>query len=295
MCKPNMYLSEPDPEWVDAIWKLAAFPKTYMKLSGGFSEIAPLPEDRKRRRPIRHMVRVCRAEDVHQHDADMNDDDQPELLAVDDGDVEMEDFREDANVSQPLQGFVDPRDASRDDTMTAQQAEEMMFDGVDYGCEPAYKKARAIIHKHLDQVWKSFGPGRCMFGSDWPVCNMGLKHNEEERGAWGEWADVVEKWVERMDMADEDRAALFGGVAAEVYGISELEWEAGLLDQIKQEDKENVKLKQRWGYTGLRVQEAVDYANAERAERDEDFESLPTRTISPQPYEAYTLDFRLAH
>ncbi|KAI9880779.1 MAG: hypothetical protein M1830_000215 [Pleopsidium flavum] len=51
MCKPNMRIDAWPPteksavfvEWEDRIRRLASFPNTYMKISGAFSEILPLP------------------------------------------------------------------------------------------------------------------------------------------------------------------------------------------------------------------------------------------------------------
>lgn len=136
MCKPKMHDSAVDCIWGNAIKRLACFPGTYVKLSGGFSEIAPLP-------PI-------------------------------------------------------PSDERR----------------------AAYEDAVKIIHMHMDEVWNAFGSARCMFGSDWPVCNVGLgTDGKENTDAWASWTALALQWTKAKNLSDEQTRAFFGGVAAQVYGI----------------------------------------------------------------------------
>lgn len=60
----------------------------------------------------------------------------------------------------------------------------------------------------------TFGPSRLMFGSDWPICTVGV-----EEDPWGRWRDVVEKMCWMATMSDEDRAMIFGGTAKQAYGL----------------------------------------------------------------------------
>jgi len=60
-------------------------------------------------------------------------------------------------------------------------------------------------------VLEVFGPDRVMFGSDWPVCLLA--------GTYADVADSVNELTAHLD--PNERAAIFGGVAARVYGLSE--------------------------------------------------------------------------
>ncbi|QKV95881.1 amidohydrolase family protein [Streptomyces sp. NA02950] len=59
-------------------------------------------------------------------------------------------------------------------------------------------------------VLDAFGPGRVLFGSDWPVCTLAAPYDEvvalAERAA--------------LRLTEDERGALFGGTAAEVYGLA---------------------------------------------------------------------------
>ena len=61
----------------------------------------------------------------------------------------------------------------------------------------------------LDTAAEAFGPGRLMFGSDWPVCLLAARYARV--------AEVVETWAQRLT-ADE-RARVFGGTAVDVYRL----------------------------------------------------------------------------
>lgn len=64
---------------------------------------------------------------------------------------------------------------------------------------------------YLDIVFDAFGVERLMFGSDWPVCTVAADY--------GQAVDLVENYVARR--APHARAAIFGGTAAAVYGVTE--------------------------------------------------------------------------
>jgi L-fuconolactonase len=60
-----------------------------------------------------------------------------------------------------------------------------------------------------DVVIAAFGPERVMFGSDWPVCLLA-----------SDYASVVELTRTLVaDLSEAERAAVFAGTAARVYGI----------------------------------------------------------------------------
>jgi L-fuconolactonase len=55
-----------------------------------------------------------------------------------------------------------------------------------------------------------FGPRRCMFGSDWPVCTVAASYDDV--------VDLAEAVLSDLD--DADRAEVFGGTAARIYGVA---------------------------------------------------------------------------
>ena len=59
----------------------------------------------------------------------------------------------------------------------------------------------------LDAALEAFGPGRVMFGSDWPVCTLAASYDRVH--------GVVERWA--SGLSEDERAALFGGTARKVY------------------------------------------------------------------------------
>ncbi|KAL2809611.1 amidohydrolase family protein [Aspergillus granulosus] len=67
-----------------------------------------------------------------------------------------------------------------------------------------------------DAIFDVFGPERVMFGSDWPVCNIGGGGNKV---TWGRWRQVVEGILERRGLDDKQRTLFWGQVAVEAYGV----------------------------------------------------------------------------
>ena len=64
---------------------------------------------------------------------------------------------------------------------------------------------RPFVHAALD----AFGPDRCMFGSDWPVCSLA-----------GTYAEVHDALVDAIGpISASERAMIFGGTAARFYGL----------------------------------------------------------------------------
>jgi L-fuconolactonase len=63
---------------------------------------------------------------------------------------------------------------------------------------------------YLDVVFDAFGPGRVLFGSDWPVCNVA--------GGYGRMHALAADYVARLS-ADE-QAGFWGGNATRFYNLS---------------------------------------------------------------------------
>jgi len=67
----------------------------------------------------------------------------------------------------------------------------------------------ADLKPYVQTALECFGPKRCMFGSDWPVCELA-----------GSYEQVYEALVEALGPVSEtERAALFGGTAIRFYGL----------------------------------------------------------------------------
>ncbi|PQE25370.1 amidohydrolase family protein [Rutstroemia sp. NJR-2017a BBW] len=132
LCKPDfsIYNTQTDPSflaWRTAMFKLSKFSKTYMKLSGCFSEM-------------------------------------PDTL----------------------------RNGPIDDIVMA-------------------------LQPYLAVLLATFGPFRIMFGSDWPVCTVGVGD-----GAWGKWREVVARFCDLASLSKEDQIMIWSGTAIKAYGIKEL-------------------------------------------------------------------------
>ncbi|CAO2657874.1 Nn.00g071340.m01.CDS01 [Neocucurbitaria sp. VM-36] len=72
------------------------------------------------------------------------------------------------------------------------------------------------VQPFFDAVLANF-PGRLMFGSDWPVCNVGGPHGEE--GNWRLWVAVVEGWMEGRGLESEVREGVWWGAGRKAYGV----------------------------------------------------------------------------
>lgn len=62
---------------------------------------------------------------------------------------------------------------------------------------------------YLDVVMEAFGPGRCMVGSDWPVCTVS--------GDYGAVMGIVEGYAGRLSPSN--RQAILGGTCAAFYRV----------------------------------------------------------------------------
>jgi L-rhamnono-1,4-lactonase len=68
----------------------------------------------------------------------------------------------------------------------------------------------------LDHAFKCF-PDRVMFGSDWPVCNVGGPKGEE--GNWSLWQQVVEAWMEKQGFGVKEKESVWWKAGCEAYKI----------------------------------------------------------------------------
>jgi len=68
----------------------------------------------------------------------------------------------------------------------------------------------AGIKPYLDAALAAFGPGRLMFGSDWPVCQVACDYLR--------WVSLVQKYVERLSASE--REAILGLNAGVAYKLN---------------------------------------------------------------------------
>jgi L-fuconolactonase len=67
----------------------------------------------------------------------------------------------------------------------------------------------ADLRPYVQRALELFGPDRCMFGSDWPVCELA-----------GSYEQVYYALVDALGpISDADRAKIFGGTAVKFYGL----------------------------------------------------------------------------
>lgn len=68
----------------------------------------------------------------------------------------------------------------------------------------------------LDHVFTCF-PARVMFGSDWPVCNVGGPKGEA--GNWKFWVEIVEEYMNRKGMTETEKESVWWKAGAAAYRV----------------------------------------------------------------------------
>lgn len=74
------------------------------------------------------------------------------------------------------------------------------------------------MKRWLDVVFDCFGPRRIMFGSDWPVCNVGGPGDEK---SFKSWHAVVEEILTRQKLGEGQKDQIWASTATEAYGLGE--------------------------------------------------------------------------
>ena len=67
------------------------------------------------------------------------------------------------------------------------------------------------LKPYVETALEVFGPERCMFGSDWPVCTLS--------GVYPEVMGIVIDYVQRL--SPDEQEAILGGTCCRFYGLSE--------------------------------------------------------------------------
>lgn len=65
-------------------------------------------------------------------------------------------------------------------------------------------------------IFDNFGPENIMFGSDWPVCNVGGPGPEK---SWSHWVNFVAAILQDRGLSDAEKARVWAGTAKEVYEL----------------------------------------------------------------------------
>ncbi|KKY29064.1 putative amidohydrolase family protein [Phaeomoniella chlamydospora] len=81
---------------------------------------------------------------------------------------------------------------------------------------PTIEVLHTQIKPWTDFVFDVFGPKRIMFGSDWPVCNVGGGGGE---WSWRRWRELVQQVCEDRGLTEDEMRALWAGTAKEAYGL----------------------------------------------------------------------------
>lgn len=66
------------------------------------------------------------------------------------------------------------------------------------------------LRPYVETALEAFGPARCMFGSDWPVCELA--------GSYKQVYDALREVVGQLGTSELDQ--IFGGTATQFYGLS---------------------------------------------------------------------------
>jgi L-rhamnono-1,4-lactonase len=72
------------------------------------------------------------------------------------------------------------------------------------------------LQPYLVVILATFGSFRIMFGSDWPVCTIGVDD------AWKKWRQVVARFCDLASLSQAEQIMIWSGTAIKAYGITEL-------------------------------------------------------------------------
>lgn len=78
----------------------------------------------------------------------------------------------------------------------------------------APSKVMDVMRPWLDQLFKYFTPDRIMFGSDWPVCNVGGPGIEL---SWTSWTIAVDKMLANYSLTEEQKDSIWYRTAMKAY------------------------------------------------------------------------------
>jgi L-rhamnono-1,4-lactonase len=74
----------------------------------------------------------------------------------------------------------------------------------------------SALQPYLVVILATFSPKRIMYGSDWPVCTVGVSD------AWKKWRQVVQKFCYLAELSEAEQVWIWSGTAILAYGLKEL-------------------------------------------------------------------------
>lgn len=72
------------------------------------------------------------------------------------------------------------------------------------------------LQPYLAVILGTFGSFRIMFGSDWPVCTVGVDD------AWKKWREVVQRFCSLASLGRAEQIMIWSGTAIKAYKMREL-------------------------------------------------------------------------
>ncbi|RDW62736.1 amidohydrolase 2 [Coleophoma crateriformis] len=72
------------------------------------------------------------------------------------------------------------------------------------------------MQNHLAIILAAFGAFRIMYGSNWPVCTVGVEDS------WTKWREVVQRFCYLGGLTPEEQIMIWSGTAIKAYNIKEL-------------------------------------------------------------------------
>ncbi|KAI1002261.1 hypothetical protein K3495_g5944 [Podosphaera aphanis] len=72
----------------------------------------------------------------------------------------------------------------------------------------------SALQPYLTVILATFGPSRIMFGTDWPVCSLGVEES------WNKWHAVVQRFCSLASLSPADQAMIWSGTSITAYGLT---------------------------------------------------------------------------
>lgn len=72
------------------------------------------------------------------------------------------------------------------------------------------------LQPYLVVILATFTPFRIMYGSNWPVCTVGVDD------AWKKWRAVVQRFCSLASLTQAEQIMIWSGTAIKAYNIKEL-------------------------------------------------------------------------
>ncbi|EPS44807.1 hypothetical protein H072_1207 [Dactylellina haptotyla CBS 200.50] len=88
-------------------------------------------------------------------------------------------------------------------------------------------KVASMVLDYARPIFKIFGPGRIIWGSDWPVCGIGYGQvTGQQKGAWHDWLKISTTVINKIlaegevNAEPEEWEGIWGKNAIRAYGLS---------------------------------------------------------------------------